>query len=387
MSDIIKNPYFQPDQASPDKPTQVEGSPYDVPDCPPFIRTSQSGDRIFFVEKGNVHWIKNPETLTALGGNFDKVVTIEMSLFRKLKANVESINMENVDRYIKVEQPIIEAEIVESPPQAEEPPKVESMPLQTFELDSPIGFNREALATVPREEPEKGFTSIIIPAYFVHYPSFHFTGNCIGSIREHTDKEKTPYEIILIINGKTDIKFDNLEQTMADKVITNEENKGFAYAVNQGIRMARGEYIGILNNDSMVYNYWLEDMQEALQHLDMVMATPMYGKPYARSVESQKLRETTMDKPIQESFSDFRDFSCVLTRKSLFTELGTFDEQFFMYGEDLDFFRRMDKANKKYATTRRVNIHHIIQGTATGVSESDMWMTESKEKLKEKWGY
>ena len=38
-----------------------------------------------------------------------------------------------------------------------------------------------------------GLTSIIIPVYMSNYTLFHYTGNCIGSVREHTDKQKTPY--------------------------------------------------------------------------------------------------------------------------------------------------------------------------------------------------
>lgn len=392
--DKIKNPYFSPTPPTSGQPTFGKGSEYDIPEVAPFIRTPQSGDKVYFVEQGNVHWVKNPETFFALGGNFDKIETIDMPTFRKLKANVEPLDMTNFHLYVKKEEKpvpiesepeIVKEEIEETEVKVE--PPVEVQPLKTFELDVPLGAREETVATAPKAEPVKGFTSIIIPAYLSNYSVFHFTGNCIGSIREHTEKAYTPYEIILVINGKTDITFDNLEQTMADKVITNDENKGYAYAVNQGIRMALGEYIAIVNNDVMVFDNWLTDMQEALEHLDLVMATPMYGRPFARAREAGELREKTVEKPIEETFSDFRDFSCVLTRKQVFTELGTFDEDFFMYGEDLDLLRRMEQAGKKYATTRRVNIYHVIGATSSGVNETPELMEDSKKKLREKWGY
>lgn len=245
-----------------------------------------------------------------------------------------------------------------------------------------------------KHETIKGLTSIIIPAWLNSYPVFHTLGNCIGSIREHTDKQATPYEIILVLQGEG-LKMKP-EDTLADKVIELETNVGFATAVNKGIRVAFGEYIAVVNSDVQVYDYWLGDMQEALQFdLNLVMATPMYGMPFARAVEAVALREATLGRepndftfklPIAETFSDFRDFSCVLTRKALFDQIGLFDEQFFMYGEDLDLMKRMDKEGLKYASTKRVRTHHIIGQTSSGDSKTPAIMDESRAKLKAKWG-
>lgn len=237
-------------------------------------------------------------------------------------------------------------------------------------------------------ETVPGLTSIIMPVYLNSYPVFHYTGNAIGSIREHTDKAKTPYEIIMVLQGNTGIKFGKLEDTKADKVIELEENVGFAKAVNQGIRAASGEYIAILNNDIMVFNDWLEDLQDVLQNTEtkLVMATPMYGQPFARAVESAELRDKTDGKLMEDTLSEFTDFSCVLTKKELFDKIGLFNEEFFMYGEDLDFLRRMKKEGLKYASTKRVNTHHIISGTASGEARTPEIMNESKAKLREIWG-
>jgi len=227
------------------------------------------------------------------------------------------------------------------------------------------------------------FTSIIIPIYNVNYPLFHYTGNCIGSIREHT--EKGTYEIILIDNGSP-VKPSKLADYKADKIIVNQENKGVAVAWNQGIRIATGEYIVILNNDTMVFDNWLPDLVGALQKADLIMATPMYGEPFSRAVEAAQKRSLWENKSIEESFSEFRDFACFAARKSLFETIGMFDEQFFAYSEDLDFLRRMDQEGLKYFSTRKVNIFHVIGATTTSIPETPDTMNKSKEKLKEKWG-
>ncbi|MGH2613345.1 MAG: glycosyltransferase [Rhabdochlamydiaceae bacterium] len=237
-------------------------------------------------------------------------------------------------------------------------------------------------------ETIKGLTSIIIPAYFNSYLVFHYTGNCIGSILEHTDPNKTPYEIILIQNGDTGIGFTekNARDSYADKIIFNKENLGYAKAVNQGIRIANGEFITIVNNDTMVFNHWLSDMQQALEYVDLIQAYPMYGMPYARATIAQKLRDEEILKgDPQNSLDDFRDFSCVLTTKELFNKVGLFNEEFFAYGEDLDLVRRIEKEGGIVKSTKRVRIHHIIGATSSNMPEISEIMNSGKKKLEEIW--
>jgi len=343
---------------------------------PQFVRTKETGDKAYFVQNGEYHWITTPQVLEALGGNFDVIQMIERKDFATL-GHGDKITMENVDQY-KIEQ----SELLEkvSLPGEEE--------LEFKQYEEEPGIPHETI---------KGLTSIIMPVWFNSYPAFHYTGNAIGSIREHTDKLKTPYELIVVLQGDTGIKLSKLEDTKADKVIELKNNEGYSRAVNKGIRVAQGEYIAILNNDIMVFDHWLEDMQDALNHLDLVMATPMYGEPFARAVEADfkrlqtipnpTTRDTRLDPGIENTFSDFKDFSCVLTKKEVFDKIGLFDEQFFMYGEDLDFMRRMEKEGMKVASTKRVNTHHIISGTSSGNEDTPRIMDESKAKLKQKWGY
>ena len=92
-----------------------------------------------------------------------------------------------------------------------------------------------------------GMVSIIIAVYNVNYPLLHFTGHCIGSIKEHTNKETTSYEIILVDNASP-IKLGKPNDYNVDKFIQNEQNLGVAHAWNQGIRVSSGDFICLLNN-------------------------------------------------------------------------------------------------------------------------------------------
>lgn len=231
-----------------------------------------------------------------------------------------------------------------------------------------------------------GLTSIILPVYMNNYPLFHYTGNCIGSIREYTNQDD--YELIVIDNGSP-IKPPNLNSYYADKVIQNEANLGVTKAWNQGIRASFGEYIVLINNDVQVYDSWLPTMKACLNEggLDLVMATPMYSntEPFARSLESDQHFMRYSGKYVKDSFSEFRDFSCVMFKKSLLEEIGVFDEDFFAYCSDSDFIKRMELAGKKWASTKMVATHHVSDATGASIEQTPEIMNKDKAIYAEKW--
>ena len=85
----------------------------------------------------------------------------------------------------------------------------------------------------------KGLTSIVIPIYIYDYSLMHYTGHTIGSIREHTDREKTPYEIVIVDNGSP-TTFPEPRMYKADKYVRNEQNEGVTKGWNKGIRISQG---------------------------------------------------------------------------------------------------------------------------------------------------
>jgi cellulose synthase/poly-beta-1,6-N-acetylglucosamine synthase-like glycosyltransferase len=388
----MDNSYFNWKQKVGVNQDEVKVTSIEVMDMSGLVRTKETGDKVYLAKDGIAHWITSPEVLKSVGGDWGQIQTIDRSIFRQLQIG-EKLTMENATEY-SIDGFWGKSEGEAAQETAEElkkegipaEPVIHDKEFKQYEEKAP----EEEIDSAPKETPEKGLTSIIIPAAWIHYPAFHYTGNCIGAIREHTDKEKTPYEIILVINGKTGISVDRFEQTYADKVIQLEENVGYAKAVNRAIRVAKGEYIAIVNNDVQVFQNWLADMQLCLNQpdqLDLVMATPMYGEPFARAVEALEKRNKHFGKQVHETFDNFIDFSCILTKKEVFQEIGLFDEQFFMYCEDIDFMRRMEKADMKYASTKLVNTAHIIGATSSAIKDMPEIMNDSKEKLKKKWGY
>lgn len=341
-------------------------------------RSNRTGDKLFLVQDGLKYWITSPEVLSELGYSFGQEKYLDNL---HLIQSGEPIRKENLDKFRAPTSLVAEVGAQEAPSNT-----------SPMTVDNVKEVEEGVIITEAHEDPskqlhviEEGLTSIIIPAFFNSYQMLHLTGDCIGQIREHTDKDKTPYEIILVINGDGIIKLDP-KDTHADKVIQNKENMGYAHAVNQGIRVSRGEFISIVNNDVKVYKHWLEDLLEGLRYKDLVTATPMYSRtdPFMRGVESAQLREAQLSLPIEQSLSDFHDFSCVVMKRSVLDTIGLFDETFFYSCEDIDFVKRMEKAGLTHASSKRVPTHHI--SSATDLPNKGKVLDESKEKFKQKWG-
>jgi O-antigen biosynthesis protein len=103
-----------------------------------------------------------------------------------------------------------------------------------------------------------GLASIIVPCW----GQLEFTRQCIAALKNHT---RLPWELIVIDNGSTDhtdIYLSGVQDGAAVPVtvITNTTNRGFLAAINQGLKVARGEYLVLLNNDVVVTDGWLKQL-------------------------------------------------------------------------------------------------------------------------------
>ena len=100
---------------------------------------------------------------------------------------------------------------------------------------------------------EPGMTSIVIPVKGL----WNYTENCLVSISRNTPER---HEIIVVDNGSEDGTAAELAKLGGIRVVSNQVNLGFGVASNQGIRVSRGEYVLILNNDTLVTPGWLGRM-------------------------------------------------------------------------------------------------------------------------------
>ncbi|MDL2216038.1 glycosyltransferase family 2 protein, partial [Ruminococcaceae bacterium OttesenSCG-928-N02] len=219
-------------------------------------------------------------------------------------------------------------------------------------------------------------------------PNLNGEGWLEDSIRSCFAQTETDFEMIIIDNGSTDTSMDIIRRCARDwplfTIIENEENTGFSYAVNQGIRVAKGEYVVLFNNDAFAEPGWLAALIETAD-----------ANPKAFSVCSLMLRHATPHLaddagdyvcilgwackrgdglPAQRYNQTQRVFSscggAALYRKSVLAEIGLFEEVFFAYLEDVDISWRANNLGYENIFCPNARCTHITSAT-TGSKYND----------------
>jgi GT2 family glycosyltransferase/2-polyprenyl-3-methyl-5-hydroxy-6-metoxy-1,4-benzoquinol methylase len=243
----------------------------------------------------------------------------------------------------------------------------------------------------PVPPPEWGLTSIIL----VTHNQGTYTRQCLESVRFRTDE---PYELIVVDNGSTDGTPEYLEAEPDVLLIRNTENRGFPAAVNQGMAVARGAQLLLLNNDTVVTTGWLRRLLTALH------AEPQIG--LVGPVSNQVSGPQQIDVPYRD-LSGLDGFAwdwgrrharqvvdldrlvgfCLLLKRDDYEALGGLDEQFGVGNfEDDDYCRRARLAGYRTVVAVDSFVHHFGGRTflASGVDFAAL-MAENEAKYRRKW--
>jgi GT2 family glycosyltransferase len=111
----------------------------------------------------------------------------------------------------------------------------------------------------------------------------HLTQACMQSLRENTD---VPYEIVLVDNGSAPEAAAYVKQA-GDQVVLNEQNLGFAKGMNQGLALARGEYVAFLNNDTVLPPGWASRLLEVAHEEVGIVVPALTAAGNERTVRQQ----------------------------------------------------------------------------------------------------
>ena len=223
--------------------------------------------------------------------------------------------------------------------------------------------------------------SVVIVNYNVKY----FLEQCIHSIQKAMDGLSA--EIYVVDNNSVDGSVRMIREKFHEvHLIENKENKGFSRANNQAIRKAKGEYILILNPDTILEDdtlvkcvKFMDSHPEAgglgVQMIDgkgKFLPESKRGLP-SPSVAFYKMFGFSALFPRSRIFSkyhlgyldkyrihevDVLAGAFMMVRKSVLEEIGLLDEDFFMYGEDIDLSYRITRAGYKnyyYPLTRIIH--------------------------------
>lgn len=215
----------------------------------------------------------------------------------------------------------------------------------------------------------RSLTSVIIPLY----NNAEYTKLCVNSLYDSTDCD---FELILVDNASSDETPEYLKELQKRRnnivVITNKVNLGFPGAVNIGIKVSRGEYLVIANNDLLFTRGWLERMIELAEHnsqfgivgpvsnfvsgLQLVTDAVYKDVPALNKFAAERKKEFNGDFILFPRVA----FLCTLIKREVIEKLGGLDERFAPGNfEDDDYCLRAQEAGFKTVIAKDVFIHHF----------------------------
>jgi GT2 family glycosyltransferase len=220
----------------------------------------------------------------------------------------------------------------------------------------------------------------------LNYNTRELTINALRSVYQSVTACR--FEVILVDNASIDDSISHIQKEFPQvKLILNQENVGFAIANNQAMRLAQGRYVLLLNSDTLIQQDTLDMM---LQFMD---EHPEVGAAGCKLV----LQDGTLDKACKRGFptpsasfyyafgisklfpsiprfnqyqlgykdpDDAYPVDCLVgafmfVRRTAIEQVGMLDEDFFMYGEDIDWCYRIKQAGWVNYYYPRTQILHL----------------------------
>ena len=220
--------------------------------------------------------------------------------------------------------------------------------------------------------------SVVILNYNVRY----FLELCLQSVEASLGA--IPSEIIVIDNDSKDGSCTMVKEKFPSVVlIENNSNVGFSKANNQAVQVAKGEYVCILNPDTVVAEDTFESIlgfAEKQTNLGIIGCRLIdgSGKYLPESKRNIPLVDIAIKKVLGNSEHYYANHiteydtakveilvgAFMVLKRSLYNSLGGFDEDYFMYGEDIDFsFKSLKKGYDNYYYGSTTVIHYKGEST------------------------
>lgn len=227
---------------------------------------------------------------------------------------------------------------------------------------------------------ESPLVSIVIP----NWNGKHFLTGCLDSLALQRYQNR---EVVIVDNGSHDGSVEFLKKNYPYvRLVIFPQNTGFSYAVNAGIKEAKGEFVALLNNDTIVDENWLSELVKALQeHPEIGSAGCKMlayddrtlldgaGDGYRRGGLPGRIghRERDTGRFDRQRYILGACGGAAIYRREIFEQIGLFDEDYFAYLEDVDFGLRAQSAGYKCLYIPSAIVYHLGCGT-TGSGYSDL---------------
>lgn len=194
---------------------------------------------------------------------------------------------------------------------------------------------------------------------------------CLSSLQKQSFKS---FEIIVVDNGSTDGTEKYIKKHFPQvKLVRLNRNFGFARAVNCGVESSRSKYVVFLNNDTVVEKHWLKYLVASIKKHSQAISvnSKILNFHDRKKIDGVgiEINEVGQAKSIGWNQKDNGQFlkemeifgatgGASIFDRNKFLKLGKFDEDYFMYSEEVDLaFRAQFKGYKSYYCPKAVVYH------------------------------
>lgn len=230
----------------------------------------------------------------------------------------------------------------------------------------------------------------VVSITIINWNTKDLLNNCLKSIYDNPSTYKS--EVIVVDNASTDGSSGLVRTGFPQvKLVDNKLNMGYARAANQAILNSRGQYIFVLNSDTKIFPGAIDSLLRfANSHPEVGAIGPrlvnsdgtlqlscrrfpsfgmgvghaVLGLFFANNPYTKKYRLADWDHASATEV-DWVSGAAVLLRRDAVSQVGLFDEAYFMYVEDVDLCYRLWQANwKVYYQPAAVVMHYIAQSSS-----------------------
>lgn len=231
------------------------------------------------------------------------------------------------------------------------------------------------------------FVSILI----VNYNGRRYLDDCLTALAKQT-YPRDRWEAILVDNASADDSVAHVRECYPwVRVIQAERNVGFAGGNNVGLPHCRGEFIALLNNDTVAEPGWLDALVEEIQRDEQLggVTSKILFRDEPDTINSVGLNLYRDGRGGDRGFRERDDGqydepaevfgacgASVLLRRALLDDVGFFDDRLFMYCEDLDLAWRARFRGWRFRYTPRSVVYHVHCGSSGEGSPFHLYYAE-----------
>ena len=234
---------------------------------------------------------------------------------------------------------------------------------------------------------KKNLVSIIV----LNYNAGELLLNCIESIKKSSYQN---IEIIVVDNISSDGSQTKCKENFPDvKLIQNKKNLGYCGGNNVGIKEAQGEFIVILNPDTIVKSNWLDELLDAgkkfgdglyqpkilsLNEENIIQSTGnmlhIFGFGFARDKGKR-----IIDKNEEIEKIGYASGTCLFTTRKVIQKVGLLDEFLFLYHDDLDLGWRAAQIGINSYYVPKSKIFHVESYSLKWSSKKFYWLERNRK--------